>query len=461
MAVKAKGGPGAAAPSERRLTETRPRRSQVLFVTPVHETDDRFENEADGTSTFGRHGALTRAALAAAALVTAFALSSCSDERAITELKREQLFTLGYGVNEDQLNLFSLDGKSPPQKTRLAMRDGIFFVSNGNAAKVLTLSSFGDLLSMVYNPDRNPAPLTLKDSAEGGDAQGRVARQYPFSSPGEIAVDSKRTIFVEDRVPDGRRSYDDSMKASLEYVVLRFSREGEYQDYLGQEGVGGTPFPMLAGLFINADDECVVVSVTGMGWTAFRFDPRGTLVSTLTLRRDDLPAPPEESGSIASADAMICEPTGNGLIIKVDYFREKIDKETRSQSGIEFSSSWAWVMDGKTGGYIDSYKLPAFESVSARKAGETPVPRAWQLSGAASGTLFLSAADEDGATYYGLFDINSKAMRRFALRIDPDELQYTAFSLSPEGILSAILGAPYEARFVWWRFDKLIGGLAP
>jgi len=30
-----------------------------------------------------------------------------------------------------------------------------------------------------------------------------------------------------------------------------------------------------------------------------------------------------------------------------------------------------------------------------------------------------------------------------------------------EGILSAILGSRYEARFVWWRFDRLIGGLAP
>jgi hypothetical protein len=40
-------------------------------------------------------------------------------------------------------------------------------------------------------------------------------------------------------------------------------------------------------------------------------------------------------------------------------------------------------------------------------------------------------------------------------------MEYTAFSLSPDGILSAMLGSPYEARFVWWRFDKMIGGLVP
>lgn len=399
-------------------------------------------------------------AAAALALIALAAAASCSDDKVITSLKREQLFTLGYGVLEDQLNLFNLEGKAPPQKTRLAMRDGIFFVSNGNAAKVMSLSSFGDLLSMVYNPERNPPPLTLRDASDGADAQGRIARQYPFASPGEIAVDSRRTIFVEDRVPDGRRSYDESMKASLESVILRFSREGIYQDYLGQEGVGGTPFPILSGLYINAADECVVVSVTGIGWAAFRFDQRGTLVSKLTVRRDDLPAPPSESGAIASADGIICAPDGTGLLLKIDYFNEKIDKETRSQSGIEFSSSWAWVMDGDSGVYVDSYELPAFESPAAVKAGEAPVPRAWQLTGSAAGTLFLSAADEDGATYYGLFDLGSKTTRRYSLRIDPEELRYTAFSLSPDGILSALLGSPYEARFVWWRFDKVIGGLA-
>jgi len=384
-------------------------------------------------------------------------LSSCGDSHAVTELNREQLFSLGYGVLEDQLNLFNLDGRAPPQKTRVAMRDGIFFVSNGNAAKVLTLSSFGDLLAMIYNPERNPAPLIL--SASDGSAQGRVAKQYPFLAPGEIAVDSRRTIFVEDRVPETRRSYDDDLKASLEYVVLRFSRDGDYLDYLGQEGIGGTPFPRIASLSIGARDECVVVSLTGSGWSIFRFDTKGTLVSTIMLGRDELPRPPEEEGSIASMDTIVVAPDGEGLIVKVDYYRELIDPETHTQAGINFSSSWAWVMNGVSGAYTDRFELPSFESLAARPRGESAVSRAWQLVGAASGTLFITATD-DGATYYGLYDLRSKTTRRFLLRIDPDETMYAAFALSPEGILSGLLGSRYEARFAWWRFDRVLGGLA-
>jgi hypothetical protein len=399
------------------------------------------------------------ATILAIAITTALS-ASCADSRAVMSLQREQLFSLGYGVLEDQLNLFDLEGDAPPQKTRLAMRDGIFFVSNGNAAKVLTLSSFGDLLAMVYNPERNPPPVALQPVEAGAAAQGRTAKPYPFLSPGEIAVDSKRTIFVEDRVPDGRRSYDDSMKASLEYVVLRFSRDGEYLDYLGQEGVGGTPFPRLSGLYISANDDCVVVSLTGEGWTAFRFDPRGSLLSTISIRRNDLPHPPGETAYIASMDGIVASPDGSGLILKVDYYREIVDEATHTQSGIDFSSSWGWVMDGATGAYVDRFELPSFESIAGNRDGEPVVARAWELAGAAAGSIFLAAADEDGATYYGLFDMRSKTLKRFALQVDPEDLLYTAFSLSPDGILSAILASRYEARFVWWRFDKMLGGLA-
>ena len=42
-----------------------------------------------------------------AALAIAAALSgSCPESRTVTELQREQLFSVGYGVLEDQLNLF-------------------------------------------------------------------------------------------------------------------------------------------------------------------------------------------------------------------------------------------------------------------------------------------------------------------------------------------------------------------
>jgi hypothetical protein len=48
-------------------------------------------------------------------------------------------------------------------------------------------------------------------------------------------------------------------------------------------------------------------------------------------------------------------------------------------------------------------------------------------------------------------------MARFNIDIAPDELFYNNFYLSPDGVLCALLGTKYEARIVWWRFDKTLG----
>jgi hypothetical protein len=396
--------------------------------------------------------------IAAAAFALLF---SCSDGKDVQLLQREQLFTMGYGVLEDQLNLFNLEGSAPALKTRLAMRDGIFFIANGNAGKVISLSSFGDLLSMVYNPDKNPAPVVLKRAEPGEQAQGRLARPYPFTAPGEVAIDSRRTIFVEERVPEERRSYDEASQSSLEYVVLRFSREGEYMDFLGQEGVGGTPFPLISGIYLSPNDECVVVALSGDGWTAYWFDPRGILLSTVSIRRDNLPRPEEDAQLFPSMDGITLSPDGQNLLLKIDYYRDVVDQDTKARTGIEFSSSWAWLLSRSSGVYLERYELPGFESLVPAKGNAKPIARSWDLAGTALNAVFLSSVDDDGATYFGVYDLASKSLSRFSIIIEPDELMYKSFYLSSDGILSALLASRYEARVVWWRFDRVLGVLRP
>jgi hypothetical protein len=162
----------------------------------------------------------------------------------------------------------------------------------------------------------------------------------------------------------------------------------------------------------------------------------------------------EEEKSIASVDKVIASPYG--WIVKIDYYRELIDEETNAQQGISYSSSWIWIVDRMSGLFISNHNIPVFESpleLLTRK----PVPMPWELVGSVHDHLYLTAVDEEGDTYYGLYSIGSKNFRRFAMRIDLDELAYTNFTISEEGIVSSLLAAKYEARFVWWRFDKVTG----
>jgi hypothetical protein len=407
-------------------------------------------------------------ACASAAALALLVLASCArGEKPSVAVKREQLFSLGYGQTEDQIDLFQVEGEESPQKTRIAMREGIFYIANGAGYKVSRLSSFGSLLSMIYNAERNPEPVVLKKSpapagdAAAADAAARKAVPYPFRSIGEIAVASDQTIYVEDRLPPERRAQDKESGALLDRVVLRFGKDGRYMDFLGQEGVGGTPFPYVVGVYAVALDDCVVVAMTQSAWLAYWFDAKGLLVGSARLLRDDLPLPDKGAGLIASLDKILPDNDGRYLLFKVDYYRESIDPSTKTSSGIEFASSWVYRMSLRDGTYSDRWLIPAVEATVKDGTGGQQIryARVPEFLGAAGNALFFMLADDEGRTFVSTFDRTTRAVTRYGIDISTDELYFNAYFLSRDGILCALLGTKYEARVVWWRFDKMIGGI--
>jgi hypothetical protein len=428
--------------------------------------------------------AVRRCFLVAAALSAVLAsllLSSCGGgEKPSVALKREQLFALGYGSTEDQLDLFQVDRSEATQKTCITMREGIFYISNGAGGKVVRYSSFGDPLSMIYNPAKNPAPIVLKTvaarqekSPEGGisraaaapagassddEGLGRKAVPYAFRSAGEIAVDSNQTVYVEDRLPPERRVQDKGSDAVLDRVILRFGKDGQFIDYLGQEGSGGTPFPYILGLYTTASDDCVVVSILQSAWLVHWFDKSGVLASSLRLSRDELPMPEKAEGLIANLDKIVPDSSGKALILKIDYYRASVDPTTKAEAGTEFASSWVYRMDLKDGKYSDRWQIHAMEKSAKLADGKSiKYSRVPELLGATGRNFYLIYADDDGKTYVSTYDRTTRDTARFSIDISPDEMYYNAYYLSPSGVLCALLGTKYEARIVWWRFDKQLG----
>ena len=435
-------------------------------------------------------------AIVAFAALVSLSLASCGRGQEGIAVSREQLFTLSYGKGEDQVDLFQTEASQTPLKTRIAMREGIFYLANGNASKVVRLSSFGDVLSMIYNPERNPEPLLLKStpgaspsspagaspqvpgsasasgsigtgtpgasgSVTGADAAyGRRAVAYPFRAVGEIAVDSRQTIYVEDRLPPERRVYDKDLDAVLDHVVLRFDKDGNSLDYLGQEGVGGTPFPFIQDVYTTNGDDCIVVSLTQSLWLVDWFDAKGFVKHSMKIKRDNLPQPQGEKSLIASLDRIAPDSDGKSLVVKIDYYRNSVDPNNKSDSTVEFASSWAYRMDPSTGSISDRWQIPAIESTvkGGSDNGDQHIVRIPELIGMADRRLFFLTADDQDRSQVSVYDTTLRSTSRYNLDIAPDELYYSAMYLSPDGILCALLGTKYEARVVWWRFDKLLGG---
>lgn len=385
-------------------------------------------------------------------------LSGC-ESRGFDTLPREELFSIAIGKMEDQIDLFQLPQIPSRYKTSLFMRDGAFYIASGASHKVMEFTSYGDLLSLYYDPSENPRPVILQNPADGGMTSNRRAYPYAFRQVGEIAVSSAKILYIEDRLPDERAVYDEKLGINLNRIVLRFEN-GEYRGYLGQEGIGGTPFPFILGIRVSNRDEVSVLCRTMTGWIVFWYSSAGELLYTLHIPADRLPAH-EGDGYFANLETVIPDPDVRVVYLKLDYYRQGVDGSTGIKFGIEEVLSRIYSLNVETSRYEGFVDIP--ENIRRERGGalfETrEVGYLYEFVGVVSGGHFFLRSREEGNSHQLLVLHNDgRVIRRRSLTVEDSELLFSVFHLSPEGILSALLASESGAKIVWWRSDTLLGG---
>jgi hypothetical protein len=351
--------------------------------------------------------------------------------------------------------MFNLEGERSTRKTELKMRDGLFYISNGNGEKIARYNSYGDLLFLIYNDETNPPPLTLREKTEG-EAITRWAYKWPLQEPGSITVNSEKHIFVEDRLTPERHSFDVNHKIILDRFVLHFDADGKFIDYLGQEGRGGTPFPRIENIFTSADDDLVVVCQLPAGRRIFWYDKTGYQINDIFFSNDMIPIPQDRFGLTPSLDGISIAPDERKIYLKVDYYREILDESTKTVSGRETDRSCLWVVDAGSSSFSESVDIPFFETYSTVNNRRVSENLLYSMFASMNGGLvFFYYPIETGFSILLLATDGSYEQRRGIINIGNDELMYGAFDVSDEGILSALLATNYEVKLVWWRTDKL------
>jgi hypothetical protein len=336
---------------------------------------------------------------------------------------------------------------------------------------------------MVYNDESNPAPLDLRTNRGENATVTRWAFTYPLREPGRIAVDSRKHIYVEDRLPEDRYGYDAEGKALLDSIVLHFDQEGRFVEYLGREGIGGSPFSRIAGLYTSMRDELVVVCRQATGWTVYWYESGGNIFSVLQLKNNAIPVPPDWPEVSSSVDAIMAAPDSRELYLKVDYYRDIYDDSTNTRTGTEPDSSLIWIIDMETGVYLGCLEVPFLEQTTVVNGRRETLRMLYSMMGLVrGGQVFLSFPVDEG---YSLLILRrdsgssgdgitqgpegsrgpvpspvpstSLEQQRALIQVNQEELYLNNFDLSEEGILSALLVSDYEAKIVWWRTDKILG----
>ena len=74
-------------------------------------------------------------------LAAGLSFLSCERPGKVVSLEEKAIFSLGYGNFENQLNVFDLTSVSEVS-TSIVMRNGFFYVLNGEARKIMEMNNF-------------------------------------------------------------------------------------------------------------------------------------------------------------------------------------------------------------------------------------------------------------------------------------------------------------------------------
>lgn len=376
-------------------------------------------------------------------------------------MPKETLFSLELGTLEDQIDLFQRADDRSPERDRFLFYNGLVLVSDGNARKLMEFSSYGDLLTLYYNPDSNPVPALLGNASTPGQVKNRRAFAYPFNEMGELALTSQNQLYVEDRIPTERRVYDSTLQVVTQSRILRFDRDGKFLDFLGQEGIGGAPFPMVDRLTVTSAGELAVIARTGKGWVVWWYDAAGTPVQKVTL---DFASAPQPDGAgpgtyLTQIDAVVADPQARRLFVKVDYYQETMDPTTRTASGIQQAQSRIWTYDLGSQAYKKSYPLPVLKRQKVKGDASDPLgDRPFQLVGVSDGGLgFFLSSPEGGSQRFLVCRPDGSTVLERNIELDRADTLFAQYQVTRTGILVGFLSDGNRAQLAWWRSDKLLG----
>jgi hypothetical protein len=319
----------------------------------------------------------------------------------------------------------------------------------------MELSSYGDLIFLLYDPGSNPPPVSFSTEQSEALAATRTAVAYPLRRIGELGVDSAKRLYLEDTVGPESQVTDRALGVLLSRVVLRFDRHGKLEDFIGQEGVGGTPFPYIESLYITGRDELVVVSRTPRAWLVYWYTPAGSLQHQLTVETPSLPPLTGAAGATPSLGKLVPDLEKRTLYAVLYYYNPQAPADDPAK-GYLTRIYRIDAQSGRYGGYIDVPADAGRQAAAGSQTGEL-LPPSYELLGVNTrGEFFLLRREDTNLFRLLVLDRAGRPLARRNLVMEDSELYLKVLNLSAEGIIYALLAEEYRVRIVWWRSDRLL-----
>lgn len=360
------------------------------------------------------------------ALFSLFACSRSSD----IELEKKTMFTLPYGALDDEI--------TPLAVSHIAMNDGFFYIIDSSLAKMMKFNSYGDLLLLQYNPEKNPTQILVHKSKDNAPSN-KAAVPFPYREPSQIAVTDDQAFFVADTLPEEETMWSNDYGCMLTSTVHCFDSRGKLICDLGQDGRGSsTPFSRITRLETTENRHLVVHTLTPKGQVIYWFDGQLKLLYSVMADPSVLPQA-ETEHRIVDIDSLSASQAEPLLFIKADFY-------TESGEDIDFYKSSVFCYDIELAKCVWSIDIPMAETL-------------YQMLGVYGKEQIYLACPVDTDTYKLLILDGPRSIAvNTPLALGQTDIQMLEFNLGSHGIITALISYEDEVSAVWWRSDKLLGG---
>ena len=397
-----------------------------------------------------------------AASLVIFATSlftSCLRNETVQSISETELFTIPYGKFEEQISVSDLNNVGDV-RFGISMRDGFFYIINGESKKIMELNSYGDLLTLFYNEDSETAALLSKSQRAAGSIHHDVS--YPFDYPGMLAVDSNKNIYTVCSIPRDRQEQSEDGTMLYSQTVLRFARDGSSVEYIGQQGPGGTPFPFIKNIYTTSKDELVVVGISTEGTIVYWFTKEGFLKYMVPVTTKDAPSIKgidDNSQVYLTIENVIPDPNNYKLYVQINYYSTFFDEESKVQSGVNYIQTSLYPLNIETGVYEAPITIPPYEESVVSDYSRLTYRIPYDFLGITkNGWKFFIVKTADGFNIEMIQSDTQRILRR-QFKVDHNNMLYDTMVLSQDGIITALYLEKENARVVWYRTDNLIDAI--
>ncbi|CAD7838798.1 putative lipoprotein [Olavius algarvensis spirochete endosymbiont] len=352
-------------------------------------------------------------------------------------LERHDLFDISLGTLPGELDWFYRG--SAAGMVDIHTRDGLIYISSSRRGKVMIFNSYGDLLTIVYDPSRNPVP----DKAGGLNSS---VSSWSFNSP-QIITAFNEGFLVGDRIEDRPREEpaDNGQFTMFNQVVLRFDREGKYLGHLGREGLGGSPFPDIFAIDIRQNGDIVVTChllISGT-WISYWYTEDGFPVTTIQIRKNQLPDVMDDKDVIIQA--VRPDPKQWALHLKADFYN-------KMEPGRELKAR-LYTLSLSTLEYTESISLPYTEGFTDLGY---PLGLPEYLGTTLNGSHAMLYPEGSNTYRISMIDAQGRVTHNSRLEIVDDSKIYRRFKIQNNGLLTGIFFGNSRAMISWWRLDEIL-----